>query len=1058
MKIGQKRWTRMGRSLVTLFLGLGMVPLGLTAQGGGAGQVDAPVDPSFLKGLEFRLVGPFRGGRSVAVAGDPANQLVFYFGSTGGGLWKTEDAGWTWQNISDGFFQTGSVGAVAVAPSNPDILYVGMGESCIRGNNSHGDGVYKSTDGGRTWTKMGLDATHHIARIRIHPRDPDLVYVAALGDSWGPTPDRGVYRSKDGGGTWEKVLFRDNESGAIDLSMDLTNPGVLYASLLEIQRYPWGLRSGGDGSGLFKSTDGGDTWTEITRNPGLPTGTNRGRIGVAVSPAKPQRVWAIIDAEDRQKGVYRSDDAGATWQLTSDYGSLTQRPWYYHHIFADTKDAETVYVLNTGLYRSTDGGKSWTAIPTPHGDNHDLWIDPIDPKRMVEANDGGGTVSLNGGKTWSTILNQPTAQLYHVTTDTRFPYRLYGAQQDNSTISVPSRSPFGEVTQGEWYAVGGGEAGYVAVSPEDPEIVYAADHWWLTRYDNRTKDVKWISAWPELYYGWGAADLKYRLQWTHPVLISPHDPKALYIGSQFVLKSTDEGNSWQEVSPDLTRADPDKLERAPRRGREEIEAYWGPITRDASGIEHYGTIFALAESPIQKGVWWAGSDDGLVHVSRDDGKTWQDVTPQGLPEWALVSIIDPSPHDPATAYLAATRYKLQDNRPYLYKTNDYGTSWTKITAGISDHDFTRVIREDPARRGLLYTGTETGMYVSFDDGGRWQRLQLNLPVVPVHDFVFKDGELAIATHGRSFWIFDDAYVLRQLTPEVLASATHLFAPRPTVRFLDNRRPAAGGLGSTPEPAGENPASGVVFHYYLGRRPAGEVKLAILEPSGQLLQEFTSAGTNGPKVPTEVGTNRLEWNMRYPAPFLLDGTFFMRYRPIGPKAPPGTYQARLTVDGRTYTESFEIVKDPRVSTTAEQFAEQHRMLLAARDRIGKIHETVGEVRRLRAQLEEIVRRAEGTPDEARVKRLATAAQDGLWEVEDGLIQFRARGPQDLLNYPPMLDDKLSTLGFFVEGSDLPATRQDQALFEDLSQRMDAELAKLENLKKRELAELGLVVTR
>ncbi|MBI4540561.1 MAG: glycosyl hydrolase, partial [Gemmatimonadetes bacterium] len=817
---------------------------------------------------------------------------------------------------------------------------------------------------------------------------------------------------------------------------------------------PWGLRSGGDGSGLFRSTDGGDTWTEITRNPGLPTGTTRGRIGVAVTPVNPQRVWAIIDAENRQKGVYRSDDAGATWQRVSDHGSLTQRPWYYHHIYADTKDPETVYVLNTGLWKSTDGGKTFRNFPQPHGDNHDLWIDPNDPSRLINANDGGATVSLNGGKTWSSILNQPTAQLYHVTTDMRFPYRLYGAQQDNSTISVPSRSPFGEITQVEWYAVGGGEAGYVAVDPEDPEIVFAADHWWLTRYDNRTKDVKWISPWPELYYGWGAGDLKYRLQWTHPVLISPHDPNALYLGSHVVLKSTDEGHSWQVVSPDLTRADPEKLEKAPRLGREQIGKYWGPITRDASGIEHYGVIFTLAESPVQKGLWWAGSDDGLIHVSRDDGKTWQNVTPKEVPEWALMSIINPSPHDPASAYVAATRYKLQDNRPYLYKTSDHGRSWTKITTGIPDDDFTRVIREDPERRGLLYAGTETGIYVSFDDGANWQRLQLNLPVVPIHDFVFKDGELAIASHGRSFWIFDDAHVLRQLTPEALASSVHLFKPRRTVRFQDNRRPAAGGLGSTPEPVGENPLNGVVVQYHLGQRPSGEVKLAFLEAGGQVIQEFSSAATSGPKVLTEAGTNRFEWNMLYPAPFVLPGTFFMRYRPVGPQAPPGTYQVRLSVDGRAYTQSFEIVKDPRLPTTPQQFAEQHRLLIAIRDNISKIHQTVGEVRSLRSRVEEAARKAQGTRDAQRVKTLADAVQNKLWEVEDGLIQFRARGNQDLLNYPPMLDDKFSTLAFFIEGSDLPPTTGDHAVFEDLTRRMNSEIAKLEALKKGELAQLGL----
>ncbi len=812
------------------------------------------IDPAMLKALEWRLVGPFRGGRVVAVAGDPTDSQVFYFGSTGGGVWKTTDGGQFWENCSDGFFNRASVGAIAVAESDPNVIYVGMGETTIRGNVSHGDGVYRSTDAGKGWAHLGLAATRHIAKVRVDPRDPDRVYVAALGHAHGPNPERGVYRSQDGGRTWEQVLSRGDRAGAIDLAIDPHNPRILYAAFWEAYRGPHNLVSGGPGSGLFKSTDGGDTWTEISRNPGLPKGL-LGKIGIAPSPARPDRVWAIVEAEDG--AVFRSDDGGERWTRLSDDRNLRQRAWYYHHIYADPRDPETVWVLNVAAWRSTDGGRTFATVPVPHGDNHDLWIDPRDPRRMINGNDGGACVSFNGAETWSSIYNQPTAEFYHVTTDGRVPYRLYGAQQDNTTISVPSRAPVAGITRSEAFDIGGGESGYIAVRPDDPDIVYAGSfQGFLTRYDHRTGQARNIMVWPEFTMGAGAGEARYRFQWTFPIVISPHDPNVLYVAGNHVFRSTNEGASWEAISPDLTRNDPSKLGLS-----------GGPITGDNTGAEYYCTIFALAESPLQPGLFWAGSDDGLIHLSRDGGATWGNVTPPKdlLPEWALISIVEPSPHDPATAYVAATRYKHDDFKPYLLKTADYGQTWTPIVAGIPEDDFTRVIREDPERRGLLYCGTETGVWVSFDDGARWQRLRNNLPVVPIHDLVVKEGDLVVATHGRSFWILDDLTPLRRIAGEVAQADAHLFPPRPAVRFVTNRgfghppaegknyrmtgatmvayrqqeKPSTGEKVDVYLDAGKNPPDGVIVTYYLKERPEGEVRLTFLDARDQEIKSFTS---------------------------------------------------------------------------------------------------------------------------------------------------------------------------------------------------------------------------
>ena len=722
----------------------------------------SPTD-QLLDAMRFRCIGPPRGGRVVAVAGDPSEPAVFYFGAVAGGIWKTEDAGVTWTNVSDGYLNTSSVGALAVSDSDPNVIYAGMGESTIRNDVSHGDGIYKSTDRGRSWVHLGLADTRHISEIRVHPRDADRVYVAALGHAFGPNSERGVYRSTDGGASWEQVLYKDDRAGAADLALDARNPTVLYASLWEAHRNFWELASGGPGSGLWRSTDSGTTWTEITPRLGLPASAVLGKIGVATSPARSGRMWALVES-DAEPGLYRSDDFGDTWTLASDRQDLRYRPWYYMHVFADPQDEDTVYVNNLRMWKSTDAGAHFTQVPTPHGDNHDLWIDPHDNRRMIQGNDGGANVSFNAGASWSSIYNQLTAQLYTVDTDGRAPhYFVYGTQQDNSSIGVPSGTNDGAIAWEDCRIAGTGESGYVAVHPNDPDIVYVGaigsspgGAGALQRYDHRTGQVRLVNVWPEHHGGMGPGELKYRFGWTFPIRFSPHDPNVLYAGGNQVFRSTDEGQSWEAISPDLTRAAPDKLGPS-----------GGPITRDTSGAEHYCTLYAFAESPHEPGVLWAGSDDGLVHVSRDGGRSWRNVTPPDLPEWAFIRTVEPSPHKPATLYLAATRYKLDDPAPYLYKTADYGTSWEAITGSEGDlaipgDDHVRVIRADPRCPGVLYAGTEAGLYVSLDDGTTWRRWRSNFPVTPVYDLKVHGTDLVIATHGRSFWILDDLTPLQSL--------------------------------------------------------------------------------------------------------------------------------------------------------------------------------------------------------------------------------------------------------------------------------------------------------
>ncbi len=1024
-----------------------------------------PKEPDLLKALQYRSIGPYRGGRSAAVAGVPSQPFVYYYGATGGGVWKTTDGGINWESVSDGsVFGTGSVGAIAVSDSDPNVVYVGMGESPIRGNVSHGDGVYKSTDAGKTWKRIGLEDTRQIPRIRVHPKNPDLVYVAALGHIWGPNEQRGVFRSKDGGKTWEKVFSRGNKAGAIDLILDPSNPNTIYAGFWEVYRKPWTLESGGPGSGIFKSIDGGDTWTELTRNTGLPRGMI-GKVGITVSPANPERVWALVEAEDG--GVFRSDNGGQTWTKVNDERRLRQRAWYYTRIYADPKSADSVYVLNVGFFRSNDGGRTYSTISVPHSDNHDLWIAPDDPNRMIESNDGGANVSFNGGRSW-TEQDQPTAQFYRVTIDNDFPYNVYGAQQDNSTMRIASRTTGNSIGTSNWFDVGGGESGWIAPSPKDSNIVYAGSYGGLTtRYDHRTGQERNISPYPNNPMGAGADVLKYRFQWNFPIVFSPHDANTVYAAANVLFKSTDEGSSWQIISPDLTRNDKTKQ-----------GASGGPITKDNTSVEYYATIFALMESPVQAGTIWAGSDDGLIHLSRDGGKNWSNVTPPEsvMPEWIQINSIDASPHDAGTLYVAGTMYKWDDNKPYLFKTSDYGKTWKKITNGIPDTAFTRVIREDPNKRGLLYAGTETGMYVSFNNGERWQSFQLNLPVVPITDLVIqkREKELVVATQGRSFWILDDLPLLHQMMDAgglTAAAETQLFKPKESYRM-----PGGGGFPLPPTASvGRNPANGVVVYYSLKAKPASEVELEFLDSTGKSIRKFTGrvrkpgdaptpppaeGGGFGvaaaPPVPMEIGLNRFVWDPRHADAVRFPGMILWAGETRGPKMPPGNYQVKLTVDGKSLTQSFEIKADPRLSTTPADYAKQLELGLKIRDKLSETHNAIIQIRDVRKQVEDLLKRVTGQPNFKVVNDAGTALNKNLTAIEETLYQTKNQSNQDPLNYPIRLNNKLAALGGVVGSAEAAPTAQSYAVYDEVVTQIDAQLQKLAQIMRTEVPAFNQLV--
>jgi photosystem II stability/assembly factor-like uncharacterized protein len=1030
---------RRSRSLLHRVIRLAVLPLGLGVVSDLCAQ---GYDESLFSALEWRMIGPYRGGRVTAVAGVPDQPYVYYMGVTGGGVWKTVNGGATWEPVSDEYFTSGSIGAVAVAPSDPNVVYVGTGEVCIRGNTSPGDGMYMSTDAGKTWKHTGLRDAGQIGSVVVHPTNPDLVYVAALGHAFGPNETRGVFRSRDGGATWEKVLYRDENAGGVELAMDPNNSRVIYAALWQARRMPWGMESGGPGSGLFKTTDGGDTWTEISRNKGLPEGI-LGKIGITVSPVNSDRVWAIVEAEDG--GVFRSEDAGETWARVNEDRSLRQRAWYYTHIYADPDNENTVYVLNVRFWKSTDGGRTYESIGTPHGDNHDLWIAPNDALRMVEGNDGGANVTYNGGRTWTRQDNQPTAQFYHVTTTDHFPYHVCGAQQDNSTLCTPSRTTGFGITIQDWYRVGGCESGYIAVRPDDPDVSYAGCYGGqISRYDRRTGQNRSIHAWPDNPMGWGAADLKYRFQWTFPIVLSPFDPDELYITANVVFRSRDEGQNWEVISPDLTRNDKTK----------QISS-GGPITKDNTSVEYYNTIFALVPSVHDRNTIWAGTDDGRIHITRDGGGAWEEITPNDMPDWGLVSIIEESPHEPGVAYAAVNRYKLDDFAPYIFKTSDYGNSWDMVVRGIPDDHFIRVVREDPARRGLLYAGGEFGVYVSFDDGDHWQSLQLKMPVSPVRDMVVKDNDLVVGTHGRSFWVLDDLTPLHQLSDAVAAADVHLFKPR------DAYRMGGFSFGGSVSGVASNPPGGVVVHYYFAGEPEDEVKLAFLEADGTLIREYSSVPEGRREegdVAKKAGMNRFVWNTRYPDAHDFPGMIMWAGTTAGPRAAPGTYQVRLTVGERSFTESVQITKDPRIAATDSDLREQFDFLIRIRDRVSEANDAVKRIRDIGGQIDGAVKRAEGQPYAEEISEEAKPIKTALSEVENEIYQTKNRSRQDPLNFPIRLNNKIAGLTGVVSSADAKPTQQSYDVFDELSSQLQVQLDRLNEIIETDIPRFNALIAQ
>jgi photosystem II stability/assembly factor-like uncharacterized protein len=998
-----------------------------------------------LAGMKYRLVGPFRGGRVEAVVGIPGNPYVYYFGAAAGGVWKSTNGGLSWTPIFD-HESNPSIGAIAIAPSDTNVIYVGTGEPCLRGDITQGNGMYKSVDAGKTWTHIGLEDTHHIAKVLIDPRNPDVVFVAAIGHAFGPNEQRGVFRTTDGGKTWQKVLYKDDKTGAVDLTFAGANSHILYAAMYEEVRKPWDIVSGGPGSGLYKSNDDGSTWHQL-KGHGLPE-VLLGRIGVATSLSDSERVYALIEAEKDKGGIYMSNDAGESWQLVTGDHRFLQRAFYYTHIFADPKDEDRIYIQNVGSYRSTDTGKTWQTLHPPHGDNHALWIDSENPNHIIAGDDGGAAISVDGGNTWTAEDNQPTAQFYHVAADNQFHYFLYGAQQDNSTVGIASATDHGYIGRQDWYDVGGGESGYIVPDPTDAGIVYAGGNYGIiTRWNKETEEAHLITPAPVIMDGSGAADQKYRFQWTAPIVISPFDPHALYIAAQVLFKSTDAGQSWTVISPDLTRNDKTKQQLS-----------GGPITKDSTSVEFYDTIFTVVESPLQRDLIWAGSDDGLVHITRDGGKNWDDVTPKGFPEWGKVSLIEASPFDAGTAYMAVERHMLDDFQAYAYKTTDFGKTWTKITDGIPAGSFVRAVREDPKRKDLLFAGTETGVFVSFDAGGHWQSLQLNLPVVPVHDLIVKNDDLAVATHGRSFWILDDIAPLRELKGGELDEPAHLFQPASAHRARSAGFHPRGALGA-------NPPGGVIIDYSLKAVPKDDIAMEILDAKGQLVRKYSSKEKKpeeevqfyGPQgtspIPKKVGLNRITWDMRYDVPRAIPGAQYDNGPPEGVLALPGKYQVKLTVDGKSYSAPIEIVPDPRAKISDADLQKQFALATEIRNLNDDGHKLVLEIRDLRAQLQALGKRL-GQDDASKpVRDAADAITKKIAAIENQVIEPKATANEDQLNYGNMLSSQLAYLGNSVDDADVAPPQAEIEQYEVFRAQMEKLDSQWKEVIGQDLAQLN-----
>ncbi len=992
-------------------------------------------EEAFLS-LKYRFAGPFRGGRSTAVEGIPEKPFTFFMGSTGGGVWKTNDAGNTWKNVSDGFFETGSIGSIEVS-ADQNIIYAGTGSACIRGNVIIGRGMYKSMDGGVTWEHIGLRNAGQIGQVISHPNSPDLVYAAALGNPFGRNAERGIFRSNDGGISWEKVLFHSDSVGAIDLVMDPNNPRILFAGLWRAERKPWTLIDGSTEGGLYKSTDGGDNWEKVIN--GLPTGT-LGKISIAISPVNSDRIWVLQEAMDEKLGgLYRSDDGGKNFKRINRSHELRQRAFYYTHVFAHPTDENTVFVTNVRFHKSIDGGKSFESIPTPHGDNHDLWINPRNPEIMIESNDGGAVVTLNGGETWTTYYNQPTSEFYRLTVDNQYPYRLYAAQQDNTTISIPGMMPGGITPKQYWYSVGGGESGHIAVHPNNPDLIYSGNYiGQIYRVDRRSAHSRNVVHYPQLHDGTAPKNIKHRFQWNAPIRISPHNPDVLYHCSQYVHRSADGGSNWEIISPDLTTNN---------------EAYQdipgGPIQHDHTGVELYTTIFAFEESPHNAGELWAGTDDGRLHISRDAGNSWTEITPLQMPDEGTINMIELSPHTPGRAFISVFKYRENDFRPYIFFTEDFGTSWLLLTDGkngIPEDHFVRVVREDPDRKGLLYAGTEFGMFISFNNGSTWQKFQLNLPVTPIADMLIKDKDLVIATHGRAFWILDDLTPLHVLDNDILNKEYHLFGPRKAIK--SQMRGSFRG-GNAPD----KPIYGATIHFYLKNETKDTVTISIQDDE-ELLAKYTThpdKNSQDRKLEVQKGMNKIVWPFDGMSPEILDGSWMSLAFTGGISMPPGKYNVTLDVGDTTQRQGFTVEKDPRWEFVEDDFQAQYELSRQIREGLDLTHKMIGEMRSVKSQALKISELATEAGYSKEIREKAEVLEKRITEMEEMLIQTKNESGQDPINYPPQLDNQLAYLYTNVNFQDAAPSPGAYERFEDLKEELVEILDAYEEVKKKEYLE-------
>jgi photosystem II stability/assembly factor-like uncharacterized protein len=1016
----------------------------------GAQKIDAGASPGadsiYFSKVKYRLVGPFRGGRSGAATGDYKHNNTFYFGATGGGVWKTTDGGNNWKNISDKYFG-GSIGAVAVAPSDENVIYVGEGENTMRGNVSEGlRGLWRSDDAGRTWRNIGLKDARHIIRIVIHPRDPNTVWLAVMGHLFGPNNERGIYKTTDGGKTWKRTLFINNQTGCSDLVMEPGNPSVFYAAMWRALRTPYSMESGGEGSGLWKSTNGGETWTNLSARKGLPKGV-WGIVGVAVAQSNPDKVYAII--ENKDGGLFMSENAGDTWTLTSNDNNIRQRAWYYTKVFVDPKNENLVYCPNVDFMRSRDGGKTFQSVNTPHGDHHDLWIDPEEGNRMIVADDGGAQITFDGGTNWSTYNNQPTAQIYRVSTDNSFPYRILGAQQDNSTIRIKSRTTGAAITEQDWQPTAGAESGYVVADPLNPDVVYGGNYGgYISRLDHKTGENRAVNAWPENPMGSGADVLKYRFQWNFPIFFSPHNPKKLYIAGNVLFATENEGANWQAISPDLTTNDKSKQASS-----------GGPITQDNTSVEYYCTIFTATESWVEKDLLWTGSDDGIISVSKDGGQHWENVTPKDAPKWMMWNCADVDPFKKGTAYFVGTRYKSDDFTPYIYKTEDYGKSWKLITNGIDKMHFARCLRADLKRPGLLYAGTEYGIYISYDDGANWKKFQLNLPVVPVTDLAIKENDLIVATQGRAFYVIDDLTLIQQMNTGIFDKALHVFSVNPAWRMRSARFQQNFG---TPRNAGTNPPNGVVFNYYLKNvTDSTKASITITDKDHKLIKSFSTETKDNiqqraaDKLEVTKGMNQFVWNFQYPDAERIEGMILWTGVPNAIIAPPGNYFAKFKMDKDSAEVPFTVRADPNYKISPEDYDTQFAFLQQVQNKFNEVQKAIKNIRTVRGQINDFSSRL-GKEMPKEVKQLADSINKQMTAVEETLYQTKAKSGQDVLNYPIKLNDKLGGIFNVANSGNMAPSKQVREAYAEIASQCDAALAKLKKVFDQDVPALNEMI--